>query len=148
LSDVEKQEQTALEKIEAKRAARKAALKQAEETQKAKDLEAVFNLECQLGDSNVGVMHVPYVEGLPTLIAVRAPRPVELKRFRQTVAPKDPKQAVDAADAAEALAHVCREYPEPEVYQSMLAARPGLGAQLGALAIKLGTGVEEREGKG
>jgi hypothetical protein len=137
-----------LEIAQAKRAERKAAMKRAEDFAKAADLEAISDLEEQYGDSSVAVIHVPFTPGLVTACAVRCPTPVELKRYRSRITPKDQKHVPDYTTAAEELAETCLVYPEREAFAKVCEARPGLKVQLGVLASDLGVGKAEREGKG
>ena len=133
--------------IEARRAERKAKLAAQREEQLAVDIEALDAAELQHGDSNVVRIDVPYTPGLPTLALARTPRPVEVKRYRDSVRPKGDK-APDAAAAAEQLAAVCRIYPDAETLAKMAEARPGLNVQLGVAAVGLAMGAEAAEGKG
>lgn len=139
---------TPVEIAEAKRAERKAAANPARDAQRVVDLNAVNDLEIEHGDSNVGVINVPYSDGLPTCAAVRAPKPAELKRFRVRVTPKHEKDRPDTAAASEELAATCVIYPDAETYARLCIARPGLAVQLGSKAVDLATGKAEAEGKG
>ena len=136
-----------LEDIQAKRAARKAKAEAERKAQYELDLEELDMLEEKHGDSNVGYVEVAYSPGLPTLAVVRTPAPSELKRYRDRVREKSKSADLgpDTGKAAEELAAVCLVYPEADVFAGMLAARPGLGAQLGLVAIGLAVG---DEGKG
>lgn len=140
-------EKSPLELAEAKRAERKAQARKAYEAQRVLDVEAIDALEAEHGDSSVGVINVPHTEGLPTCVAVRCPKPVELKRFRVRVTPKNDKDKPDAAEAAAELAAVCRIYPDADTYARLCDARPGLATQLGSKAVDLATGKAESEGK-
>lgn len=142
------EEKTALELAEERRAARKSEARRAYETQRVIDLDAIDALEVEHGDSNVGVINVPFSDGLPTCAAVRCPKPAELKRYRTRVTPKHEKDHPDTAAAAEELAKTCRIYPEPEAFDALCLARPGLAVQLGSKAVTLATGNAEAEGKG
>lgn len=145
--DTEPKERSPLELAEERRATRKAEARKAQDAQRAQDIEAIDALEVEHGDSNVGVIHVPFSAGLPTCAAVRCPKPAELKRFRHRVTPKHEKDHPDSAAAAEELAAVCRVYPDESTYARLCAARPGLATQLGAKAVDLATGKAEAEGK-
>jgi hypothetical protein len=143
------QDKSAAELAEARRAARKAEARKAHDEQRAKDIDAISDLEAELGDSSVGVIHVGYTPGLPTCAAVRCPKPAELKRFRFKVTAKHEKDRPDANAAAEELAAICRVFPaDEEAYAKLCDARPGLAGQLGAKAVDLATGKAEAEGKG
>lgn len=136
---------SSLEEIEARRAARKEEQARARDMQKATDLEAIDALEVQYGDSNIRYVEIPYTPGLPVLAAVRCPKPIEIKRYRATVAP-DPKSF--AAKAAEDLGAICLVYPAAgEVRDQVLEARPGLLVGLGIEALGMSTGKAQDEGK-
>lgn len=136
-----------LQEIEARRAARKAALAEQEDTQRAEDLEALDALEVEHGDSNIAHVDVAFTPGLPTLAAVKAPSRNVIKRYRDRVKPRKNGQAGDPTEAAIELCGACRVYPDAEVFAQMLEARPGLDSQLGLLALRLAVGVEEEKGK-
>lgn len=138
---------TPLEVAEDRRAARKAEALKARNAQRVIDLDAIDALEVEHGDSNVGVINLPYSAGLPTCAAVRAPKPAELKRFRTRVTPKHEKDRPDSGAAAEELAAVCVIFPDAETYARLCTARPGLAVQLGSKAVDLATGKVEAEGK-
>ncbi len=133
--------------VEARRAARKAQLKADEEAQRLTDLEAVDALECEHGDSNIATLRVPFTPGLPVLLAVRCPNPVEVKRYRSEVKAKKDGTPGDNLKAAQDLCAVCLVYPSKEVFAESLKARPGIDAQLGLLAAGLGAGAANAEGK-
>lgn len=137
-----------LDAIEAKRNARKAETDAAADDQRATDLEAIDALETEHGDSNVAVLRVPFTAGLPTLVAVRCPAPVELKRFRALVKPPKDGKPVDYVPPTEQLASTCLVYPDKETFAKLCEARPGLHMQLGTSALKLGTAEEDAQGKG
>jgi hypothetical protein len=144
----DRDEPTALEAVESRRAARKAELAEKRDAQRILDLEAIDALEIEHGDSNVAVLDVPYTPGLPTCVAARCPKPEEIKRYRSRLKAKKGEQ-VDAVEAAEELASICRVYPsDSEVYARMLSARPGIHVQLGVAAVGLAAGSEEARGKG
>lgn len=145
--ETEAPELSPLARIEAKRAARKAAIQEKCDAQKALDLEAVNDLEEAHGDSNIVVIDVPFTEGLPTLVAGRCPTKLELKRYRARVQPRKDGKPVDAVGAAEEIASVCQVYPEKDTYALVLDARPGLHVQLGLAVLRLATGKAEEEGK-
>jgi hypothetical protein len=136
-----------LEQVKAKRAARKAAACADEDLARAADLISIDALEVEHGDSNVGVIHLPFTPNLPTCAAVRCPKPAEIKRFRDRVTPKHEKHTPDTAAAAEELAAVCRIFPDKDAYATLCAARGGLAVQLGAKAMGLAIGKDDAEGK-
>jgi hypothetical protein len=137
-----------LEEIEARRAARKAGLQEPRDEQRAADLEAVDALEIEHGDSNVATLEVPFTPGLPTLLAARCPKPIELKRYRDTVKTKKDGTPGDPIGAAIMVGGVCRVYPDAETFAKVLEARPGVDVQLGLAALKLASAKAEDEGKG
>jgi hypothetical protein len=141
-------EKSPLELAEERRAERKAAANPARDAQRAIDLDTINELEITHGDSNVGVLNLPYSAGLPTIAAVRVPKPAEIKRYRVRITPKHEKDRPDTAAAAEELAAVCVIYPDAEAYAALCAARPALAVQLGSKAVDLATGKAEAEGKG
>lgn len=153
MTDEQTEAPSALAQVEARREARKAARKREADDQLAKDLDAIDALESTLGDSNVATVRLPYTAGLPAAAAVRCPKPLEMKRFRDRVKPqKDGRNRdveTDPVGATEELAAVCVIYPaDKDVYAQLCAARPGLAAQLGKEAVRLALGAEESEGKG
>lgn len=143
-----------LKAVEAKREARKAQARKAYEARLAVDLDAIDELEIQLGDSNVAVVRLSGLvsDDLPAAVACRCPKPVDIKRFRDEVTPtKDHRNREVPADreaACERLARVCLVYPDKDTFARLCEARPGIAVQLGGEAVKLAVGVEESEGKG
>lgn len=141
------QEQSRLEKIEARRAERKAADARAAEEQRATDLEAIDALEVEHGDSNIDTLRVPFTPGLPTLVACRCPSSPEMKRFRSRVKPTKGDKPVDYVAPTEELALTCLVYPDRETFEKVCEARPGLMMQVGTAALKLGTAEADAAGK-
>jgi hypothetical protein len=137
-----------LEQIEAKREARKAQAETDRKAQLAIDLEAIDALECEYGDSNVAMVEVTYLPGLPVLVACRTPKGPEIKRYRDRVKDKGNGKSGDPIAAAIELAAVCRVYPPKEAYDLILEARPGIDTQIGVEALKLASGKAASEGKG
>lgn len=136
-----------LEEIEARREARKAALREAQEEQRAADLEAVDALEVEHGDSNITLLDLPFTPGMPTLVAGRAPTTLEIKRYRDRVKPRKDGKPGDPVAAAEEIASVCRVYPDADTYAQVLEARPGVHIQLGLEVMKLATGRAQEDAK-
>lgn len=137
-----------LEEVEARRAKRRAAAKEAADDQKATDLEAIDELEMVHGVLRyVEVEHAP---GLPVLAAVRCPKPVEFKRFQDRVRPKNVDGMLgDTAMATAEIGAVCQVYPvDADIRAQLHEARPGLLVQLGGAALDLARGRAEAEGKG
>ncbi len=144
---------TAAEKLaerEAKRAEVRDEVKERWSAQKLADLDAIEPLEAQHGTTNIAILDVDFTDGLPACCACRTPEDAEMKRYRHSVKPKKADEHITAnmASAAEELAHVTLVYPTREVFAEMCKARPGIKAQLGGLAAKLGTGKADAEGKG
>lgn len=136
---------------EAARAAKRAKTEKARKRQRVIDLDKIAELEDAHGDTNIKALDVPYVEGLPTMVAVRTPTDPEIKRYRhRIVSGRKPGQDADPAAgirASEELADVCRAYPDDEQYEALRAARPGIHLQLGNAASKLSTASDESQGK-
>ena len=128
-------------KLEAERAARKKATADATDTQKAIDLAAINALEIELGDDNLAIVEVPYEPGCVTMVACRCPSSPETKRYRFRARDKQGKRNEmipgDPIEAAEELAESALKYPDLEAFEKVCAARAGLKAQLGSLAITL-----------
>lgn len=141
----------ALEAKEAARKARKDKIAAAERRQRFDDLDKINELELSYGDNNIAIVPVLYVEGLPTMIAGRAPTDPELKRYRHRIAAaRKPGQEVDplaSVKASEELADVCRVFPDDDAYAKIRAARPGMHAQLGAACVRLALSSGDAEGK-
>ena len=133
--------------IEARRAARKAALAAQRDEQYAKDLEALDGLEVKHGDGGVTSVETPsYSAGLPTMAVVRAPSKSEYDRFRdQIVRSKGGPAQIQAQDM---LADVCVAYPDKETYKRMREAFPGIHVSVSVAAVKLADGKIAEEGKG
>jgi hypothetical protein len=136
--------------IEARRAARKAALASQEAEQRAIDLEALDEAEIKHGDSNVCHMDVPYTPGMPTLVIARCPKPLEVKRYQDRVKPKaNGKTSPDAPmDAAKELTALVLVYPSKEVFAELCEQRPSLELQLGVESLGLAQASRADEGKG
>lgn len=134
---------TDVDDIQARRAERRAKAEAERQAQYAADLAALDALEEKHGVTNIAHIEVPFTPGFPTLIVARTPAPSELKRYRdRTRRNPDGGAAPDTGKAAEELATVCLVYPEREQFAGLLAARPGIGAQLGLAAIGLAVGDE------
>lgn len=139
--------------IEKRRAKRKADLAEQERAQLATDLEAIDALEQEHGDSNIVVLKVPFMPGLPVRIAARTPSDPELKRYRARLKPKNPNQSPDTVAAAEELADVTRVYPPRDdagnaLFARLLEARPAVKVQLGAQSVGLAAASADDAGKG
>ncbi len=137
-----------LETIEARRVARKKALQEQADAQRVIDITALDEAEQAHGDTSVCRVDVPYTPGLPTCAIAKIPRPVALKRYRDTLKVKDGSVDLSAANAAsEQLVADCLVYPDAETFAKMCEARPNLRGQLGAAAAKLANGKAADEGK-
>jgi hypothetical protein len=148
-----------LAKIEAERAARKAALADAHAEQMATDLEAISALEVEHGDGAIKVLKLPaaqYKPGVPMAYAVRCPLPAEFKRYTDKTKPRGDGKIGDVVAAAEDLAAITRVYPPHEreghgegdvLFAEACRVFPGLNKQLGLLAANLASGEAEKEGK-
>jgi len=148
MTDSKETELTPLQQAEAKRAARKAKAAEAEDTQKAIDIEAIDALEEQLGDASTKAIHVGFTPGMVTAVLVRCPTRPEVKRYRDRIKPDKKGRPGDGAAANEELGAACRVYPaDDDAFEALCEARPGLLAQCGSVAAALATGAEEAEGK-
>lgn len=138
-----------IEEIAARRKARKTALSSEQVNQEAVDLDALDAAEVKHGDNCVSAIRVPYVQaGRPTMLIVRVPKPLEMKKYRATVKPKKGQEMGDVVGGAEDLGTVCMVYPESgEVRQDLLQSRPGLLVQAGIAALALAGGKAEEEAK-
>lgn len=133
-----------------KRADRNAEIERKEAEQELIDLEAIFEIEEQIGVKNVAKVRVNYAEDLPVLVAVRCPTGPEMKRYKDMGSTTNKEGNLDLRAhraAVEALATACLKYPDPDTYALLKEARPGLHTVLGNAAVKLATGREEDEGK-
>lgn len=138
---------TAREKIEAKRAARKAELAKQEEAQAVVDLEALDALEVEHGDACVKSVDVPFTPGLTTIAIVRRPKTPEVKRYQDRIKPQASGQRIDPIKASEEVGLACMVYPVGEQRDALLAALPGLPVLLGNTALAISTGKAAEEGK-
>lgn len=146
--DTDVDELSPLEKVQQRRAARKAKVKEESDLQKALDLDAIDELEIAHGDGNVAVVEIPYESGLPCLLAARAPKPIEIKRYRETNRIKDSQVDQKKATAsAEALATQCLIYPDKDTYAKIREVRPAAAAALGLAALKLSGAQALADGK-
>jgi hypothetical protein len=141
----EKKPLTSAEKIieiEKRRADRKKASDDKRDVQRVIDLEAIEELEIELGEGSVAVVDIPeFTPGCVTLVAARSPNTAEVKRYRFMASDKPGKRndviPGDAVGAAEQLAETCLKYPDAEAFEKVCSERPGLKAQLGTFAVQL-----------
>jgi hypothetical protein len=134
--------------LEAKRAAKLAERSAARDAQYAIDLEARIELE-ELHGTLVAVTAKVHTEGSPTFALVRAPSPVEYKRFVDMVG-KASKSGNTSAQrtAAEMMARACWVYPEGDEAQSaMLESYSGLLTTMANTVAALAQGESEEQGK-
>ncbi|HEY3499767.1 MAG TPA: hypothetical protein VGK73_33980 [Polyangiaceae bacterium] len=153
MSDANEKKLSPLEQVEARRAAKREASQAAHDAQAVIDLTAIADLEDQYGFENVAVMVLPHLAlGLPVRVAVRAPTPAELKRYRDRLKPtrgrRNEEIPGDATRAHEELGPACLVYPAPDVFEKLCEVRPALPGQLGVQAALLGSAKEETAGKG
>lgn len=138
-----------IERLEKARAEKREVRSNAQREQYADDLEALAELE--LEHDSIGTVLLPmYYEGLPTRLYVRTPKPIEYKRYSETVRKAHNKEDVEAtAKAQEQLARVCWVYPADEDgKKKVLEKMPGALLKLAIVAAKLAEGKAEEEGKG
>lgn len=137
-----------LTEIEARRAARKAALARERDEQLATDLEAIDALEQEHGDTNVAVIRLPYTPGLPAAVAAKCPPKAVVKRYRARIKPDKQGRPGDAVAAAQEVVGVCLIYPDKDTFEKLVEARPGIDTQLGTAALNLAAAEEEELGNG
>lgn len=135
-----------LAELQAAREARKAKAENASKEQLVVDLGFIDAFEEELGATNVAVLRVPFVEeGLPVAVAVRCPKSVEMKRYRDRL--KGDAKKADTVKAAEEVGATCLVYPDKAILDRLAEHRPGVKAQLGLAALELSVAVAEAEGK-
>lgn len=135
---------------EAKRAARKAALAEQEDAQRAIDLDAIMALEDTLGDSNVAVLEVGFTPGLPVMVAAKSPGSAVVKRYQDRVKPRRDGKPVDLTAAVVEVGESCLAYPDKDHPDRarLLEERPAMLVAVGQAALQLATARAEDEGKG
>lgn len=137
-----------LAEIEKRRKARLAKDDEAKQLRRLLDLEEIDLLEEKHGPENLTVYEVPFSDDdTPILLAARTPRPVEIKRYRDTVRPDSDGVPGDTAKAAEDLGEICCVYPSSDHLTKIRTARPGVMTQLGLAALGLSTARAEKRGK-
>lgn len=152
--------QVRIEELEKKREARRAARSAKRDEQHALDLEALDALEDQYGAERLAVLRLDgadgerYVDGIPTLVVVKAPDEARVARYRAELKPKrkgrdGALEQVDPIPPLVLLGRSCLVYPPTqEQLDAILAELPGVDVQIGKLAASLAAGREEAEGKG
>lgn len=131
--------------VEAKRAARRAAISEPKLEQEADDLEAFDALESVHGEGKVIKLPLPYyTKGLPTLVAVCAPEEQYVKRMRQMIraAPKNSGAAQDMLASSPGVV----AYPSAEVYEKVKAQYGAIHDSVGNAAVKLSQARATEEG--
>lgn len=142
--------------INARRAERKAKLQEQADAQRVIDMEALDGAEAALGDTDVGYVDVPYTPGLPTLAVCRKPKPIELKRYRESlrITPGEKLDLSAGNEASVVMGQSTCIYPDCKteegqaIFAKMCEARPDLAATLGQRAVKLAQARAAEEGKG
>ena len=130
-----------IEEIQARREARKAELAEKRRAQLAIDLEALDAAEQEHGDERVKCVDLEGWEpGLPTMVILRMPLPIEYKRFVDTIK-KDP------LDAGRKLGEVCRIYPDDAAFVKIKERAPGFVDTIANASIKLGNARRSEQGK-
>lgn len=137
------------EEFERRREERRRGPNKARDEQLEKDREEIDRLEAETGlylDTSLSVKN--FVDGCPVMLGVRTPKPVEYKRFVDTV--NRPNAGPDAKPKALAdLGRVCWVYPSDETQRAQLIeANPALPLQVGIAVNKLAELEEESRGKG
>jgi hypothetical protein len=142
--------------VRERRAARKAELRAKQEKQEEIDLEALDSAECERGDNRVAHVIVPFVDGLPTMVVVRAPDKDDVSRYRSRCAKaqrtgRDGAATTDLEEIRKATEQVARRalvYPDADTFALMCETWQGLAGSVGAAAVKLHGAVERDEGNG
>ena len=130
-----------LEEIEARRAARKTALEAQRREQLAQDLEALDQLEVEHGDHAVVRVDLQrYEPGLPTMVVMRLPKPIEFKRYQDQC-------KKDVTAATNLIGDVCRLYPDEDTYKRMRSTFTGVHVMAAVAAINAASAKEQQEGK-
>lgn len=143
------------EKIEARQARRKALRAALEEQRKAQlleDLDAIENLEVELGPANIETLETVYTTGIPALVAVRNPKKAEIDRYQDSIKPETKGQKIVVGDIAKAQAQLggaCLVYPprDSELHKQLLELRPAIKVQAGQAALAIAEARREAEGK-
>lgn len=136
-----------LEAAEKRRTDRKAAVAALRDTQLAKDLDAISEIEESLGDASTKTIRVPFQNGLPAAVLVRCPNAAEIKRYRDMTKVRKDGKPGDAVAAHELLGGSCREYPGEDLFGMLCERLPSLLGQCGIEAVALSAGEAEQAGK-
>lgn len=136
--------QSRLDEIEKRRADRRAEVERATLEQRVLDLEAIDALEAEYGPNEIKTFEVPYLPGLPVVVAVRTGREPEVKRFLARLREKN----ANTHAAAEEAARSCLVYPtDRETVDRLVEKRRGLLVQVGTAAMNLASARAAEEGK-
>lgn len=137
--------------IQAQREALRDKARDAYEEQKAKDLEAVIDLESNYGPGRLRALYTKYcVDGLPVTIVVKVLESEYYKRHRDRIRGRDQSRK-DLRDVSEALDELSRAsvvYPDRETFAKMLEAFPQAIDSINVMVSKLCDLDEEEEKKG
>lgn len=138
-----------LEAIEKRRAERRDETAKKRKAQLVVDMTALDELEEEHGFEGVARLNTDrFVDGLPTMVVVRAPKGVEYKRFTQQVRNAQGKHT-KMGEAQDALAELVWLYPsDDELKKQMKEAFPGLLSSVAVAAVGLADLKEQEEGKG
>ncbi len=136
-----------IEEIEERRAERKAALEVQRLEQYAVDLEALDGFEVEHGDGRIVRVDLErFIPGLPTMVLMRLPKPIEHKRYVDQCRERNGKPG-DGVAAAWLVADVCRLYPDADLYAKVKETFTGAQTNMGVAAIKACQGRADEEGK-
>lgn len=119
--------------------------------QLATDLEAIADLEEELGESMVVAMDAKvWSPGCPVKIAVRAPNAAQYKRHLDTVMRGTRDKDVNATTSSVTLiGESCLVYPpKGELRDALIRTVPGAYLSAGQLAVQLGESEKANEKKG
>lgn len=137
-----------VEEYEKRRAARLGSQQDKKSAQLEKDLEVLDRLEDEHGVSKVHRFDLNrYVDGLPTFVVVRAPRPVEHQRFVEQVG-RSKGDMTKLLEASGAFASVAMLYPEPELRDKLKEEFPQILSEIAEVAQELCKAKASAEGKG
>jgi hypothetical protein len=138
-------ELTEIEKIQRRRAERRAAQRKPYDDQRLKDMTALDELEEKHGHDRVASLDVPsFVAGMPTMVVLRTATKPEGKRFSD-MARRATKN--NAGAAVDTLAAAVVVYPDRETYTRMCEEWPNLHESVGQRAIQMIQAKTDDEGK-
>jgi hypothetical protein len=131
--------------LERRRADRRAIQDAKQEEQYAIDFAAFIDLEDEHGAGLGRVNTAFFVEGVPTMVAFRAPSTGEQKRFEQKIGSK---KATQRQAAARELADSVLLYPDADTFRDMLQSFAGLRSTIALTAMRMAEGNAVEEGNG